>query len=439
MPPNSTTVREEIDQAGFDDLEVMRVFPSASSSAKAPARFKALGPLGTPLGRSRPVKPQPGTQPADSEIASPAAKGASAKVKAQKKQVIAKAAGARKDTNPKGAGRRKENPCLRATMELRAFGAIPDDHTESSFRRYFGEEHKTKHRALVALAGKFEEFINECDDVEELVVLQEDKKRVEGMTSIASAFVRSAYQASSAFMQEFNTVQGFLKLVPAVEIVWPSCIRKVVFEQSLTACSYAEFWTFVKRDCMETNGFDASSIDSHQMRIVADRFLGMTEGSDDQKYMSNLAGYCSALPCVDLQSPTDYNTNLRDQLLSCSAIEDASNCPLETLELALTNANDASKEVLGTLSMSMAGRKLLATAQHTREARLKFTGCAMKISKSNGKVSLLLQGDGHHPHDMLRLAANTLHPVQILLAPSNAIPPPYSCLIWEGNPCFETS
>lgn len=89
----------------------------------------------------------------------------------------------------KGRGRPKGDPSLQARAEIEAFRLVDSDGSSPAFRRYLGDEWKTKERYLKDLLKNLGTCVESCDEVEVYDVLLLDQKRLPLL--VVSAHLRS--------------------------------------------------------------------------------------------------------------------------------------------------------------------------------------------------------------------------------------------------------
>ncbi len=144
-------------------------------------------------GRANTITPTP--SPASAAHAA----GSKAKAKGKSKA---------KDTPPgppnaasRGRGRPRKDLSVCMRIELDMFQAVTMDETSSNYRKFLGDEWKTKERALKDLSKLVTTTLDSTDDVAVYDVLIADKKKLDALVSVCSSFVKSADTNNEA---EFN-------------------------------------------------------------------------------------------------------------------------------------------------------------------------------------------------------------------------------------------
>ena len=79
----------------------------------------------------------------------------------------------------KGRGRPRNDPSTTARAEILAFEALTSETVSSDYRKFLGDEHKTKLRQLKELERSLGAAMNEASEVEVFDLLTVGKKTVE--------------------------------------------------------------------------------------------------------------------------------------------------------------------------------------------------------------------------------------------------------------------
>ena len=113
------------------------------------------------------------------------------------------------------------------------FQEIADDKEDPSWQKYLGAGAKAKVRAMGDLLKIVTEHVDAQTDVQEFNVLIADKKRLHAIYTTSTSWFKTGGGATDAFVATFKEMQKYLALPPTVEVKWPMCMEKTVFEASI--------------------------------------------------------------------------------------------------------------------------------------------------------------------------------------------------------------
>lgn len=106
---------------------------------------------------------------------------------------------------PKSRGRPREDPSVKCRAELAAFAQVPLDATSPGFRKFLGDEFKTKERQLRSLQTTLQAEIDSCTDIDVYDVLVVDLKRLQALLKVTASYAKaSGAQDNSKFAAEFD-------------------------------------------------------------------------------------------------------------------------------------------------------------------------------------------------------------------------------------------
>jgi hypothetical protein len=314
-------------------------------------------------------------------------------------------------------GRPKRDPLVMVRFELESFSLIPDNQSDPAFRKYFGDEHKTKHRYLVDLARKLDNEISECTCHEDLASLQIMRKRLQAVSDVACAFIRSAFTASEDFMKCYNEKLLYMKLEPVCSVEWPVTVSKAVYEYGLIQASPQKFWAALHSDALGAHHLEPSDAP----RLVSERILKSVEGGSSLSMVRDaIFNVLECMPTVADGRDGGLAPNVKEQVPFAIALLKPKQAELAFLEVAMTHAEDEENIIVNTFTMFSLGRALITDARRVFQMRGNISLSKNRLKDVAAKVTIVMQSESL-AHEKIRTAASVLNCAQKLLGSTEAL------------------
>jgi hypothetical protein len=105
----------------------------------------------------------------------------------------------------RGRGRPKADPSVQTRIEIETFQAIGAETGGAAYRKYLGDEHKTKERQLKSILTALGAMIDATEEVEAYDILIADKKKLEAIITICASFCKfDGTEDGQSFNREFD-------------------------------------------------------------------------------------------------------------------------------------------------------------------------------------------------------------------------------------------